>query len=152
LALQISGTVGGFFAVVTFGASMLPCAAAAAAANNACRIRDEKKDNLDSCLAHHAHLAQQAQEMAERAMAVEQARQARIEQLNADFLNRRDLIIHQYDQMIRDFIENFITEGWNIEDPESQELLRATQVNMERERNERLDQLEVERRQAVAHV
>lgn len=149
---QAIGAVGGLFAMVTFGASMIPCAAATAAASNACRIKDEKKQNLETCEARSAYLAQEAQEAADRAIAAEQARLGRIAQIDEDFVSRRTVILQQYNQMIQDFTKNYTAEGWNMNDPESQELLRTTRTSIERERDQRLDQLETDHRQAISNA
>jgi len=151
-ASQVTGTGGGLFAIVTLGLSLIPCAAAIVAAKNACRIKDEKKQNLERCEAHVARLTHEAQEAADRSIAEEQARQTRIAQLNSDFGNQRTLIIQQYHQMIENFRKAFVEEGWNLDDLESQELLRTTCATMEHERDQKLDQLEIERRQAISHA
>jgi hypothetical protein len=145
---QVAGVAGGIFAICTFGASMIPCAAAAAAASNACRIRDEKKINLDNCEANQRALDAQAK----AAAAAATARRDRIKQINADFANRSSQLIQRYAQMVQDFFDNYSRDGWNTEDPESQELLRTTREKIERERDQKLKQLEAERKQTVQNA
>ena len=151
-ASQVSGAAGGIFAVATFGASLIPCAVAIATAHNACQIMDEKQQNLVTCEAHHVNLAKQAQEAAQAVLLGEQARQDRIAEINADFSNRRTQIVQYFNKIMQDFVNNLTSEYRNIEDPETQELIRTTRSTMERERDQRLDQLEIERKQAIANA
>jgi len=147
-ASVVAGTAGGFFAICTFGASMIPCAAAAAAASNACRIMEEKKINLDNCEAQQRALDAQAK----AAETAAKARRDRMNQINADFANRRQQLIQSYAKMAQDFFDNYTRDGWDTEDPESQELLRTTREQIERERDQKLNQLEAERRRAVQNA
>jgi len=151
-ASQVSGVVGGFFAIATFGASMAPCAAAIAAAQNACRIRDEKKSNLTRCENWHAENARRIEVEAQVAIARERTLQQRISMINSDYENRKAEVTRDYAERLRRFVEDYAAEGWDINTPESQEHLRQIRVNFENERNARLDQLEQERQQDVHHA
>ena len=149
-ASQVTGVAGGIFAIVTFGASMIPCAATCAAAQNACRIRDEKQHNLSKCEAYQANLAHQSQVAAQLSLQTEQAKRNKIAQINADFAAKKIKLYQVYDQMILDFVNNFASDGWDLDDPDSQNVIRTTRANVDLERNQKLDQLEIDRKQEIA--
>ena len=151
-ASQITGTAGGIFAIVTFGASLIPCAAAIGAAKNACRIRDEKRNNLNNCEKFQTDLANQVLKDAEILLQAKQARQNKIAQINTDYADKKLKITQLYDKKIQDFVDNFVTEGWDINDPDSQELIRTTRADMEHERDLILDQLEIDRKLEVSNA
>ena len=149
---ELTGYAGGVFAFVTFGLSMAPCAAATAAAHNACRIMEEKKNNLERCESYHVGLATEGRKAEAIRLAKEKERQDTINQINDKYMGKQDRINAKYDQLIEDFVNSCAVDGWDLDDPETEALIQNTTSDFEAERNTKLGRLEAKRREELSSV
>lgn len=146
-ASQISGAVGGAFAILTFGASLAPAAAAIGAAHNACRIRDEKIANLSRCEAREAELTRQQV----AASALELERERRRAGINLDFDLRRDALMEDHQAALKALVDHLANEGFDLDDPATQELIRASAAELETRHQAERARLEQDRAEALSH-
>lgn len=133
-ASQISGAVGGAFAICTFGISMAPCTGLSIAAYDAKCKSDEWKKKLTDCqereksrVAEITRLAQLASEKAEgnRQMAI---------RAKEHYELFRQTTQTKYDKKIKDFMTNYEAQGWDMESDESKEYLKTKCDEIDSER------------------
>lgn len=142
-AAELATLIGVPLAIPSFGASMIPVAAAGFSAENAKRIRDEKRNNLTRCEESETARAAQAQAAAKRAEA-----EAELELLNARMKSDYQaaaaqniaIFSEQATEMcvkeIQDFISELISSGHDISDPATEELINDRRAVLEAKRDE----------------
>ncbi len=140
-----SCAAGSFFTIITFGASLIPCATAGLAANNQKRILDEKEANLQAC--ENEYLRQQ-QLQAQR----EIDRKARIDSIQQAFNVKRDQITREFETKRQQLIVEFETSGYDPGNPDVQAEIKEKQEELQKELNQALDAIESERSRALAGV
>lgn len=158
----VAGAAGGFFAIVTFGASMAPCAALSASAANAHRIKNEKQDNLNICEGNAAREAEASKSAADAAQAAANLAVLREEYIrDCNERDRQNLAIHTdnlngiYDRMVQDFVAALVAEGWDIADQDTINLINDTRLDLQAQRDREMAnfvQMLNNRRANAAHI
>lgn len=140
----VAGTVGGYFAIPSWGVSMVPCAILITATANANRIKHKKEENLRRCEAHEEAKVEdaEAQAKAEAAAAAARAAEAlaelekRYPQQDIEHVQiNRITMTELYERKIQEFVNDLAAQGWDITDPNVQDLIETTRADMEKERD-----------------
>jgi len=140
-----SCAAGSFFSIVTFGGSLIPCAAAGLTADNQRRIFEEKEANLKNC--ENEYLRQQ-QLQAQR----EADRRARIAAIQQSFNVKREQITREFDAKAHQLQVEFETSGFDLSNPDVQAELKEKHQALQMELNQALDANESERNRTLAGI
>lgn len=149
-----------------FGIGGLLGLAPGAAAANACRIRDEKKANLERCesfeaaaaqaIAEHNRLQAEAEriraENERQEVARQEERHKRINEVSYAHVQRRDQAVADFNSAVDRVIQEMIDEGFDVNSPESQEVIRASRADLEAALQIQLNQIEKDRRAAISQI
>jgi hypothetical protein len=136
---------GGLAAIITFGASLIPCAPAVATAENQKRIFNEKEVNLQRCEVNYATAQREA---TERAI----ARNAKIRAIEVEFLDRREKLIRTFEERNKQISLETEAQGYDLTNADVQTEIREKSANLQQELNKALEALEAERKKAMDGV
>lgn len=135
-ASQVAGNSA--LGVATLGISLGVSAGFSAAAANACRIRDEKRNNLNHCFEENKRRGD---------MSISKARSEAARELEfTDHLNllKKEVAAQVKEEeaicqkKIQEFLENYAQEGWDMDSMESLQVITAQIQEFEAQRNHRI--------------
>jgi hypothetical protein len=141
-----AGTVGAATAILTFGISVaaagLACAVPAGVANNMCRIKDEKLNNLRNCETQAAQEAERQAQIAAEQLRRRQAIQESVKQVNTEAFNQTQEAKNKYETDVKAVYVQLIEEGYDPENPENKELIKDKISALEKECQRKIRQIE----------
>ncbi len=156
VAMVSGGIFGTIFAIPTLGLSLAAGGLAGAgpgfAATNACRIRDEKKSNLDRCEANATEAHQRTEEVQRAEVERQRQRGIRIIQVNQIYNTQRTQAEVDFQTAVDRMIQEMVDEGFDVNLPETQEVIRRSREDLRSALNQRLEQIEQQRRQELSQI
>ena len=134
---------GSFFTLVTFGASLIPCAAAVATAENQKRILGEKENNLQNCL--NTDLRKQ-----KVAADAEDMKKLNILRIHNAIDFQREVYRNCYQEKLTTAQGDFVREGYDLTNEDVQGELNDILRDIQTELDALLAEGEIQRAAAIA--
>lgn len=142
---NVACAAGSVFTIMTFGASLAPCAAAGLAAENQRRILKEKEAHLSHCEDTWVANQRRASELAIQ-------KTQRIKAIQIDYDIKRQQVLRDYELRIQDVLNEFASEGYDLTHPDIQTEIKDNQTKLQEEFNQVLNLLEEQKNREIAGI